>query len=46
MPSSAAPAMREARIFGISGALSATNTNAGSKIPMVATTAPGIPCKR
>ena len=42
-PSSTAPASGEARSFGTSGPLSATNTNAGRKMPIVATTAPAQP---
>ena len=45
-PSSAALAVREARILGISGALTATSVNAGRKIPAVAAIAPGVPCNR
>ena len=39
-PSSAAPAVGDLRNRGISGPLIATKTNAGRKIPTVATTAP------
>ncbi len=40
-PSSTAPATGDLRSRGISGPLMATNTNAGRKIPIVATMAPG-----
>ena len=45
-PSSAAPAMRERRSRGTSGPLAATNTNAGAKMPRVATVAPRPPSTR
>src|SRR5580700_6953087 len=43
-PASTALAVREARILGISGALTATSANAGRKIPAVAAIAPVGPC--
>jgi len=42
-PSSAAPAIRDLRSRGIIGPLIATKMNAGRKIPIVATIAPGTP---
>lgn len=43
IPSSAAPAVFDGRIFGISDALTATSSNGGRKIPSVATIAPVVP---
>jgi len=42
-PSSRAEAQGEARSFGMSGLVSATNRKAGRKMPAVAITAPGTP---
>ena len=43
IPSKIALAIGERRSFGISGPLTATSRNPGTKMPKVATTAPGIP---
>src|SRR5271165_6391730 len=45
-PSNTAPAVGDRRILGISGPLTATNTNPGRKIPSVAKAAPGNPPTR
>ena len=45
-PSRNAAATREERNFGTSGPLAATKTNAGRKIPAVATRAPRGPASR
>ena len=42
-PSSTAPAILERRSRGTRGPLTATNMNAGRKIPIVATAAPALP---